>query len=54
MEGTCRGKKVVSVCVFLVCLSALASAVSQENKNNQSMELTWTIGDFHAEKGEYI
>lgn len=55
-----RNKKVASVCMFLahigVFLSALdpgQSLVLQENRNDQSMDFTWRIGDFHAEKGKY-
>ncbi|KAL9987715.1 hypothetical protein ACROYT_G002065 [Oculina patagonica] len=54
MEKPLRIKKISLVCVLLaqigVCFSALDSAL-HENKNDQSMELTWRIGDFQAEQG---
>lgn len=57
MEATFRINKIVLVCVLLVqigvCLSALDSALHENQNHDQSMDLTWRIGDFRAEQGKY-
>ena len=54
-----RNKKAVPVSflahigVFLTTLHTGQTLELQENRNDQSMELTWRFGDFQANQGRY-